>query len=177
MMDSRETAPRFAGIGGHHSAYAKTDEWLTPPEILNALGGWQSFALDPCSSINRPWPTAHQHFSIEDNGLLQAWSGRVWLNPPYSTDALRRWLGRMAEHNRGSALIFARTETESFFAHVWERASAVLFIKGRLNFYYVDGRRAARNSGAPSVLIAYGGDDAAILSRCGIAGQFVPLNR
>lgn len=30
-------------IGGHHSANAGTTTWLTPPGILDALGGWQSF--------------------------------------------------------------------------------------------------------------------------------------
>lgn len=30
------------------------DEWLTPPWLLSRLG---SFDLDPCASVNRPWPT------------------------------------------------------------------------------------------------------------------------
>ena len=33
------TAPLFAGIGGHQSARSRTDEWLTPPEVIAALGG------------------------------------------------------------------------------------------------------------------------------------------
>lgn len=171
------TAPLFAGIGGHHSPRSKTDEWLTPPSILSALGGWQSFGLDPCAPIARPWPTARHHYTVEDNGLLLSWRGfgRIWLNPPYSTEALRCWLARMAAHDHGTALIFARTETATFFDHVWASAAAVLFVKGRLNFHYVDGRRADKNSGAPSVLVAYGMDDADILAGCSIAGQFVPL--
>ncbi len=169
--------PLFAGIGGHHSPRSTTDEWLTPPAVLDALGGWQSFGLDPCAPINRPWPTARHHYTVADNGLRRPWRGfgRIWLNPPYSTDALRRWLARMAEHNHGTALIFARTETETFFDYVWGQAAAVLFLKGRLNFHYLDGRRANKNSGAPSVLIAYGMDDADVLAGGAIAGQFVPL--
>jgi hypothetical protein len=34
----KETAPSFAGIGGHHSHKAGTVEWLTPPRIIAALG-------------------------------------------------------------------------------------------------------------------------------------------
>ena len=30
------------------------DEWLTPPEIIKALG---TFDLDPCASTTRSWPT------------------------------------------------------------------------------------------------------------------------
>jgi len=62
-----------------------------------------------------------------------------------------------------------------FFENVWSKASALLFLKGRLHFHYVDGRRAAANGGAPSVLIAYGEQDAEILKNCGLPGAFVPL--
>lgn len=155
-------------IGGHHSAAALKDEWLTPPEILQELG---PFDLDPCAPIKRPWPTAAEHYTIEDNGLAQPWHGRVWCNPPYGLEAAR-WLDRLARHGNGIALIFARTETRMFFEHVWRRADAVLFIEGRLHFHHVDGRRAAANSGAPSCLIAYGDENALRLKDCGLGAFF-----
>lgn len=166
------THPLFAGIGGHHSARSKTDEWLTPPGVLRALG---PFDLDPCSPVARPWPTAREHYTVLDNGLIRPWFGRVWLNPPYSTELLGRFMARMSAHGRGTALIFARTETDAFFRFVWESASALLFIRGRLNFHHVSGERAGKNSGAPSVLCAYGQTDAEILLSSGIDGHFVPL--
>ena len=44
------------GIGGHHRGHrGRTDEWLTTPYIIAALG---HFDLDPCSPIHRPWSTA-----------------------------------------------------------------------------------------------------------------------
>lgn len=166
--------PRFAGIGGHHKPIGGSDVWLTPPEVLDALGGAGSFDLDPCAVCEpRPWPTARRHYTIADNGLLLPWHGRVWLNAPYSSLGL--WLARMAEHNAGVALLFARTETEAFFRYVWERAAAVLFVRGRFNFHHPDGTRAPANSGAPSVLCGYGAADADALAFCGIEGQFVPL--
>lgn len=161
----------MAGIGSHQSARMKNDEWLTPPHVLQALG---QFDLDPCAPVTRPWGMANQHYTALDNGLQQPWHGRVWLNPPYGLEAAK-WLARLAEHGAGTALIFARTETEMFFEHVWHKASALLFLKGRLHFHYVDGTRAAANSGAPSVLIAYGDEDADRLKNCGIAGAYVPL--
>lgn len=81
----------------------------------------------------------------------------------------------MVEHGVGTALIFARTETEIFFETVWRAATAVLFLEGRLYFHHVDGTRAKANAGAPSVLVAYGDHDADILKRCGIAGQYIAL--
>lgn len=145
-------------MGAHESHSGGTDEWLTPPELIAALG---PFDLDPCSPIVRPWPTAARHYTIEDDGLRQPWEGRIWLNPPYAH--VGKWLSRLAGHGTGTALIFARTETRVWFTHVWPRAHAVMFLRGRLNFHYVDGRRSKANAGAPSALIAYGERDAQIL--------------
>lgn len=160
-------------LGALHQggAFRSTDEWLTPPELVSAIG---PFDLDPCSpGDRRPWDTAAKHYSLEDDGLRKPWKGRVWLNPPYSD--MRRWLARLADHGHGTALIFARTETAVWFDMVWGRASGVLFMRGRLNFHYVNGKRASANSGAPFALIAYGAEDAAILAAAPWPGHYVPL--
>jgi hypothetical protein len=145
------------------------DEWLTPPEILAALG---PFDLDPCAPINRPWDMAANHYTVSDLGLMRPWSGRVWCNPPYGQQT-GLWLRKLAGHGIGTALVFARTETEMFVSEVWSRADAVLFMAGRLHFHHVDGTRAAANSGAPSVLIAYGQRDVDALEKSGISGTLV----
>lgn len=161
------------GIGGHQRAFkGRTDEWLTPPEIIDALG---PFDLDPCSPVNRPWPTADQHFTVNDNGLSREWHGRVWLNPPYGPQT-GNWLRRLSQHGNGIALVFARTETEMFFEWAWNKADAMLFIRGRLHFHDINGRRAKCNAGGPSVLIAYGHENANRLKQCGIKGKFVAIN-
>lgn len=158
----------------HHSAKSKTTAWLTPPEVLAALG---PFDLDPCASMPRPWPTAKAHYYRPIDGLKAPWPGwcRIWMNPPYGTQVIGLWLQRLADHGRGTALIFASTETENFERQVWGRSTALLFLFGRLYFYDQAGRRAKANSGAPSVLCAYGQDDAEVLADCGLDGQFVPL--
>ena len=156
-------------MGGHQSAAMLKDEWLTPPEILAALG---PFDLDPCAPVSPPWPLAEKTYTMLDDGLKQPWAGFVWCNPPYGREAAA-WLARLADHGNGLALIFARTETEMFFAHVWDKATAVLFLRGRLHFHHVNGDRAAANAGAPSCLVAYGEDAAARLSR--LDGQVVRL--
>lgn len=162
-------------MGGHQSAAMLKDEWLTPPEIIKALG---AFDLDPCAPADerRPWDMAANHYSAEKNGLSLPWHGRVWCNPPYGLEAAR-WLEKLAAHGNGIALIFARTETAMFFDHVWEKADALLFIRGRLHFHHVDGRRAAANSGAPSVLVAYGQNNVQALRTSGIAGIVVDLTK
>ncbi len=95
--------------------------------------------------------------------------GRVWLNPPYGPHT-GSWLEKLREHGNGIALIFARTETDVWFRHIWGIADRILFLRGRLNFHHVTGQRADKNSGAPSALIAYGAENAAKLDSCPIAG-------
>jgi hypothetical protein len=148
-----------------------SDEWLTPPDVLAAVG---PFDLDPCSpGDRRPWDTAARHLSIEDDGMRCEWTGRVWLNPPYSDAG--RWIARLAEHGVGTALIFARTETRMWHEHIWPKASGLLFLRGRLRFHYVTGK-AAGTAAAPSVLVAFGAHDAAKLETCGLDGAFVRLH-
>ena len=74
-------------------------------------------------------------------------------------------------HGNGIVLIFARTETQTFHECVWGVADAVLWIKGRLTFYNVDGTKPKNSGGAPSVLIAYGKDNADRLRTCRITGR------
>lgn len=160
------------GIGSHQSAKMGKDEWLTPPEIIEALG---EFDLDPCAPLYRPWPTAKEHFTINDNGLEKQWFGRIWCNPPYGLEAAK-WLQKLSDHGNGIALVFARTETKMFFDWVWHRATALKFIEGRLYFHHVDGSRASANAGAPSCLIAYDLDNANRLKESGIKGKFLWLD-
>jgi hypothetical protein len=158
-------------MGGHQSATALKDEWLTPRHVLAALG---PFDLDPCAPQVRPWDTAARHYTVMDNGLVQPWEGRVWCNPPYGLEAAQ-WLARCAAHGNAVALIFARTETRMFFDHVWPKAQGVLFLEGRLYFHHVCGRRASANAGAPSVLVAYGSANAECLKSCTLAGRYLAL--
>ncbi len=151
-------------LSGHQSARMKNDEWLTPPEILKALG---PFDLDPCAPVVRPWDMAQHHFVSTEDGLSKPWFGRVWCNPPFGREAIK-WLRKLRDHGNGIALIPARTETAMFYECVWGVADGVLFIKGRPHFHYVSGARADFNSGAPICLVAYGLDNLAALGRSGL---------
>jgi hypothetical protein len=168
--------PDKSGFNGHDKTEGK-EEWLTPPEIIKALG---SFDLDPCAPTpeTRPWDTAKAHYCIHDNGLIKPWNGRVWLNPPYGGETAR-WMARASDHGDVTALIFARTETQQFFDYIWPKAKAVCFLKGRLAFYHIAGKRGG-TAGAPSMLVAWDGYNASKIEQAlkagTIAGKFVWLN-
>jgi hypothetical protein len=159
-------------MGGHQSAAIRTDEWLTPPEIFRVL---PEFDLDPCAPVKRPWSTAKTHYTIEDNGLILPWYGRVWLNPPYG-NAMTPWLHKIADHKDGIALIFARTDRNDFHKYVFGAAHSILWIKQRLSFYTTAGTKAQSDGGAPSVLIAYGERNSEALADSGIRGAHTPIN-
>jgi len=111
-------------------------EWYTPPSIVAAtvalLG---AIDLDPCSNDARTIP-AKKHFTAVDDGLMQPWTGRVYMNPPYGR-GIDRWVGKLVmSYNTGVvtqavALVPSRTDTE------WMRAFRDFtrcYIAGRLKF-------------------------------------------
>lgn len=150
-----------------HERAGGSVEWYTPPRIFAALG--LPFDLDPCSPGERvvPWIPAATHFTQADDGLLQPWHGRVWLNPPYGR-AIERWLDRFAAHRRGIALVFARTDTAWFHRYA-TRADALCFTRGRIAFVSpttVENRYAG--AGCGSVFLAYGGECVEALRQSGL---------
>jgi hypothetical protein len=151
-------------------ANANPHNIVTPPHFSKVLG---PFDLDPCAPKVRPWPTARNHYSIEQDGLGAKWEGRIWLNPPFGIDT-EFWLAKLSAHGNGVALVFARTDTEMFFRHVWPRAHAVMFIKHRIKYHTPNGKVSKEKAGLPSMLIAYGSVNAVRL-RASRLGHFVRL--
>lgn len=147
-----------------------TVEWLTPPELVIKLG---VFDLDPCTPVAPPFVHAKHNYNINDNGLSMPWFGRVYMNPPYGV-GMEKWLEKLKQHGNGIALIFARTETKLFFNHIWEDADAVLFVKGRIKFFNLEGKQGG-TPGSPSIFIAYGIDNAIALEKSDIDGKFIRL--
>lgn len=151
------------------------DEWLTPQWITESLG---PFDLDPCSPCNPPWRIAETSFCICDDGLIKPWADKsfVWCNPPYGKQTFV-WLEKLAIHSSGGiALVFARTDTKGFHKTVFEKASAILFFKGRLKFHHVDGS-VSQTATAPSCLIAYGDEALKRLEKLSQHGCLLQLNK
>lgn len=128
--------------------------WLTPRWIVDALG---AFDCDPCCPPQMPWKTATVMFTPIEDGLMQPWHGRVWLNPPYGKQALP-FLSKMVEHVKhggsGIALLFVRTDNKAWHELIAPYAKAVLFLRKRIKFCREDGSDLS-SSPMPSALVAY----------------------
>jgi len=156
-------------LGSHQRAIGLSQTHLTPRSLLDRLG---AFDLDPCAADPRPWDCAKHNLAFADDGLSKRWHGRVWLNPPFDRRVVGTWIGRLAAHGDGIALIHARVETD-WFQPIWKDANAVLFLRKRISFCTPDGTPQPANSGAPVCLAAFGAYNAEVLSTCGLEGTLV----
>ena len=147
-------------------------DWYTPPSIFNALG--LQFDLDPCAPVGGvPWIPAKKHYSIQDDGLVRGWEGRVWLNPPYGKHT-PAWLDKMHRHRNGVALVFARTDCGWFHDSI-TCADAILFLRGRIKFVDGLGVSGGGGAGSGSMLVAWGAENVRALDRMSDLGFFVSM--
>lgn len=143
------------GVGFTHEAPGGgTPEWYTPPWVFEAMG--VKFDLDPCHPLVRlPWIPATTCLTVKDDGLKTNWPDDtfVWMNPPYGKET-PEWLAKLVNHGCGVALVFARTDCKWFHDYI-VKASAILFLDGRIKFVDVD-RKDGGSPGSGSMLVAYG---------------------
>lgn len=112
-------------------------EWGTPPLLVTALEGlFGKFELDPCSRLEQ-FAKAPRWYSPSQDGLAQPWDGRVFCNPPWSKKApIDPWIQKAVESQHAATLLVpARTDTK-WFRRIFENASVIAFISGRL-FYEI----------------------------------------
>jgi DNA N-6-adenine-methyltransferase (Dam) len=116
------------------------DDWYTPPHIVTcireALGG--TIDLDPASHVMaNEVIRATRFFTRDQNGLTQPWSGRVYLNPPFSS--WPDWVEKvLAEADTVEAMVLlgaARTLTAQYFEPLLRRVDAFCIISGRTPFW------------------------------------------
>lgn len=115
------------------------EEWYTPIEYLDAARVvLQAIDLDPASSHQaQEHVRASTYYTREDDGLAHAWSGRVWLNPPYSKGLIDKFVHKLCEHYSArevtQAIVLVNNATDTKWFHQLALfASAFCFPRGRL---------------------------------------------
>lgn len=111
---------------------SNTDNWATPQHVFDRMNRQFGFDLDVCADDENH--KCDRYYTREDDGLEQAWSGRVWCNPPYGRE-IAKWVKKCAEYeNIAVMLVPARTDTKWWQDFVMPNATDVLLVRGRLRF-------------------------------------------
>jgi hypothetical protein len=99
----------------HEQSVGATDEWYTPPYVLDAFEC--TFDTDVASPGQHVTPWIRARSFITANSLLRPWHGYVWMNAPFGRlNELVPWLQKFFDHGNGIALVPDRTS-----AGWWQR--------------------------------------------------------
>lgn len=105
----------------------KSNHWSTPDDLYKSLDKEFNFTFDPCPLQ-----------SDDLTSLLVDWSGRVFVNPPYSN--IKNFMDKaLLELKKGHVelvvfLVPSRTDTKWFHDYVLGWGGEIRFVKGRLKF-------------------------------------------
>src|SRR5229473_6358844 len=131
-----------------------SDEWFTPAPVLavarDVLG---HFDLDPasCAEAQRN-VQATRYFSVADDGLEQAWEGRVWLNPPYSQPLLDQFVTKLIDEVKGQRVTEAILLMANKPIITWYKAlracSAQCLWNARIMFEHLSGSTQSAQYGS-----------------------------
>jgi len=134
---------------------AESYEWFSPPDVVEAarrvMGG---IDLDPASSEEaNKIVRATKYFTVNDDGLLHDWHGRVFLNPPYGLDPDNHqsntglWTARLLKEFRDgkvteAVLLVAAGTDRTWFWQLWD--FPICFFRKRLKFNYAPGAKLGK---------------------------------
>lgn len=149
---SKEPSIKVAGL--EHEAKTPThllilqdsgqSEYYTPPKLVAAarlaMGG---IDLDPASSGRaNALVKATKIFTIEDNGLTQPWSGRVWMNHPFNRKWNAAWINKLISEYQEGRIAQACCITYASTSEAWFRPLLrwpQCFLAGRTHYLLPDG--------------------------------------
>lgn len=144
-------------------------EWFTPQAYVDAARfAMHGIDLDPASNdIANETVRATRYYTADDDGLVQPWAGRVWMNPPYSSGLIDKFIDRLVTMHRAghvtAAVVLTNNATETRWWHdLTADASAVCLTLGRIRFVSPTG---VKNTPLQGQTFTYLGDDPARFAR------------
>ncbi len=143
----------------------ESTEHYTPQYILDAvIACMGAIDLDPCSNSREiPNVPAARHYAVQENGLVQPWEGRVFLNPPFGHD-VERWFSKLyLEWSAGrttEAVVWWKSATETA---AWKTLTAlscrVCFPSARIRFTGPSGDDGPGPTFSPALFYVGGGPE------------------
>lgn len=153
ISDVRKDAPAIAAekLKANNKQLANTGEieWYTPVEFVemarSVMGG---IDLDPAScKAAQKNVRAEAYYSAENDGLSKEWSGRVWLNPPYRTGLVERFVDKLIESRPAvkQAVVLVNNGTETrWFQKLLGNSACVCFPSKRISFINSSGAECSQ---------------------------------
>lgn len=140
------------------------DERFTPAWVFDGLG--LAFDTDPASPGHGCGDVvpATTKLTIADDGLTAPWSGRVWLNPPFSNAT--PWAQRWIAHGNG---VFLGPIANAQWAQDLMTAADLLWLCR--DFAFTHPTHAGKRSSMPLFMAAMGSDCADGLRRLAMSGR------
>ena len=105
----------------------ESTEHYTPQYILDAvIISMGAIDLDPASNSREiPNVPATRHFTVQDNGLVQLWVGRDFLNPPFGP-GVERWFSKLYQERSAGMTMEAIVLWKSATAtSAWKMLTAI----------------------------------------------------
>jgi hypothetical protein len=100
---------------GAEQIQATSDDYYTPDWIFRAMG--IEFDLDVAAPPGGvAWVPCKRFFTMADDGLIQRWQGRVWMNPPYSKPT--PWA-------RGNGVALLPFSKSAWFDELWHAVDGI----------------------------------------------------
>ena len=145
------------------ASYSGDNEWYTPARYVEmareVLG---QIDVDPASNdYAQRTVRAASFYTAETNGLDKEWSGKVWMNPPYSNPEIQQFTAKViAEYQAGrcdEAIVLTNNSGDTGWHHdLCAAATCWCITRGRIRF-----ESPTRQSGAGAMgqIFFYFGDD------------------
>lgn len=152
---------------------SETNEWYTPKHIFKQIENLFeiNFTLDPCAT--KESTKCELYYTKEDNGLTKSWKGEyVFINPPYSRDLQPKFIKKAflesIDNNTMCVLLIpSRTDTKIMHEYIFDKATRIIFIEGRIKFDKPNDEKTSAKAPFPSMLVLFNGycNDPIIIER------------
>ena len=151
-----------------------SDEWWTPAGVVqiahDVMGG---IDLDPmsCAEANNIVRAA-RWVGVEEDGYTVPWTGRVWLNPPYSRGNMDRVMAKLLRGFPEETMLLANIDTSTRWAQTALAVfDLVLFFDTRIAF--VPGAHQATSTAKRPQALFYRGPNRVAFAFAGAAHGIV----
>ena len=130
-----------------------SEDWETPQTLFDRLNALFAFELDVCATPENA--KCERFYTKVENGLVQPWCNRNWMNPPYGR-TIGEWVSRAdTEATEGRltvSLLPARVDTKWF--HMYCTKWHFNLLQGRLKFK--SNGHELSSAPFPSMLVYFG---------------------